>query len=144
VNNLRGDQSAREAESWARFETALGLVSRERWAEAGVLPGWSVKELLHHMAGWLDKCARNLGRLGRGEGEEPGYDDIDEVNARLAAEADAMTPEAVLAGLLEARERVLRAWASLPVVDAGAVEELAGETYEHYDEHALDLARFAQ
>ena len=34
------------------------------------------------------------------------------------------------------------AWAELPEVDSLAAEELAGETFEHYEEHVPDLERF--
>jgi hypothetical protein len=42
----------------------------------------------------------------------------------------------------EAAELVLSRWAELPRVDSLAAEELAGETFEHYEEHVRDLERF--
>ena len=143
MSDLRAEHARREAGAWERFEVALHRVPRERWEGSDVLPGWSVKELLWHMAGWLEKCGRNLERFGAGEPEEPGTGlSVDERNDRLAAEARDMTVDAVHDGLLAARKTVLERWQALPDVDARAVEELADETYEHYDEHRLDLERF--
>jgi uncharacterized damage-inducible protein DinB len=143
MTDLRTEHARRESESWTAFETALERIPRERWDGSEVVPGWTVKELLWHMAGWLDKCSGNLERFGRGEGEAPTDRTVDERNDELAAEARAMTVDAVHEGLLSARARVRRRWEALPAVDRRAIEELADETYEHYDEHREDLQRLA-
>jgi hypothetical protein len=44
---------------------------------------------------------------------------------------------------MSARELVVEGWDALPNVDERAVEELADETYDHYDEHRADLERFS-
>jgi uncharacterized damage-inducible protein DinB len=142
MSDLRTEHAAREAESWAAFETALSRIPRERWDETGILPGWSVKDLLWHMAGWMQKCARNLERFGRGEDELASEQTVDERNEELAAQARGMTVDAVYRGLMSARDLVREGWQALPNVDDRAVEELAGETYDHYDEHRADLVRF--
>ena len=143
MSDLRTEQAAREAESWAAFAAALERIPRERWGEEGVLPGWSVKELLWHMAGWLQKCARNLERFARGEDEPASEQTVDERNEELAAQAHGMTIDGVYRGLMSARELVVEGWNALPDVDERAVEELADETYDHYDEHRADLERFS-
>jgi uncharacterized damage-inducible protein DinB len=143
MSDLRTEQAAREAESWAAFAGALERIPRERWEEEGILPGWSVKELLWHMAGWLQKCARNLERFARGEDEPASEQSVDERNEELAAQAHGMTIDAVYRGLTSARELVVEGWNALPNVDERAVEELADETYDHYDEHRADLERFS-
>jgi len=143
MTDLRAEHAAREADSWAAFEAALRRIPRERWEEDGVLPGWSVRELLWHMAGWLQKCARNLERFARGEDEPTSEQTVDERNEELAAQAKGMTVDAVYRGLLSARDLVRQGWEALPNVDDRAVEELADETYDHYDEHRADLERFA-
>jgi hypothetical protein len=53
-----------------------------------------------------------------------------------------MNVEDVWSGVIEARELALARWAELPKVDPVAAEELAGETFEHYEEHVPDLQRF--
>jgi hypothetical protein len=141
--DLRAEAAGREAGSWAAFEAALERIPRDRWEDDGVLPGWSVKELMWHMAGWLQKCARNLERFARGEDEPASEQTVDERNEELAAQARQMSVDAVYRGLVSARDLVLEGWNALPDVDERAVEELAGETYDHYDEHRADLDRFS-
>ena len=67
MSDPRAEQAKLEADSWASFEAALEAIPRESWEDAGVLPGWSVKEMLWHMAGWLQKCARRLEEMPREE-----------------------------------------------------------------------------
>jgi hypothetical protein len=95
------------------------------------------------MAGWLQKCARNLERFARGEDEPASEQTVDERNEELAAQAHGMTIDGVYRGLMSARELVVDGWNALPNVDERAVEELADETYDHYDEHRADLERFS-
>ena len=142
MNDPRAEQAKLEADAWAAFEAALEAIPRTRWEDDGVLPGWSVKELLWHMAGWLQKCARRLEEMRtRGEAVRTGQT-VDERNDELAAQARSMTVDAVYRGLIDARALVREEWQALPVVDEQAISELADETYEHYDEHRADLERF--
>lgn len=143
MTDSRAEHAEREASAWAEFESALKRIARERWEEPGILPGWSTKELLWHMAGWLDKCAGRLDEMRTGSDATSTGRSVDERNDELAAQARGMTVDAVYRGLLMARDRVRSTWDSLPEVDALAVAELADETYEHYDEHRADLERFA-
>jgi uncharacterized damage-inducible protein DinB len=142
MSDQRADQAKREADSWASFEAALEAIPRERWEDDGVLPGWSVKELLWHMAGWLQKCARRLEEMRTGGDPLRTGQTVDERNDELAAQARDMTVDAVYRGLIDARALVLEEWVALPNVDERAISELADETYEHYDEHREDLERF--
>jgi hypothetical protein len=144
MSDPRAEAVAREAAAWEAFRASLDRVPRERWEEPGVLPGWTVKDLLWHVAGWLHTCAEDLEAMaaGRFVEEETTDDDTDARNAELAAESRDLSVDDVWAGVLEARELVLGRWAELPEVAAFAAEELASETYEHYEEHVPDLERF--
>jgi uncharacterized damage-inducible protein DinB len=145
MSDRRTELAAREAAAWARFEAALDRIPRDRWSDDGVLPGWTVKDLVWHVAGWLDRCGDEL--VGRREGtfvpQSETDEEVDARNAAFAAAAREMDTADVHTGLLLARERVQRGWESLPEIDDAAVESYAGETYEHYEEHVPDLERFA-
>jgi hypothetical protein len=145
MSDVRSEQAAREAAAWAVFERALGTVPRERWEETGVLEGWTAKEMLWHVAGWLDKCATRLEAMNGGAAGDAGPTTltVDERNAVFADAARGMDSDAVWTGLIAARERVRRAWDRLAEIDEAAIQELADETYEHYDEHRVDLERFS-
>jgi len=142
MSDPRAEQAKLEADSWASFEAALETIPRESWEDAGVLPGWSVKEMLWHMAGWLQKCARRLEEMRTGGEPVRTGQTVDERNDELAAQARTMTVDAVYRGLIGARALMIEEWQALPTVDEQAISELADETYEHYDEHRADLERF--
>lgn len=146
MSDVREEHAVREADGWAAFRVALDAIPRERWEEPGVLPGWSVKDVLWHVAGWLDACVETLDAIRDGRYEEEDWSDekTDARNAELAERARAMDVDEVWSGLQDARERVLRRWVELPELDDRAVEDFAGETHEHYQEHLPDLERFAR
>jgi uncharacterized damage-inducible protein DinB len=142
MSDRKTEHAKQEADAWAAFGAALDAIPRASWEDEGVLPGWSVKELLWHMAGWLQKCARRLEEMRTGREALQTGQTVDERNDELAAQARTMTVDAVYRGLLAARALVREEWDALPDVDERGISELADETYEHYDEHRTDLERF--
>jgi hypothetical protein len=145
MSDLRTDHTNREADTWAEFETALARVPLERWEEPGVVPDWTVKELVWHVAGWIDECSEHLEKIRAGSAqiEEDDDEDTDVRNAAFASQAREMTTDAVRAGLLASRELVRTRWSELPDVTDSAIEWFASETYQHYKEHLADLESFA-
>jgi uncharacterized protein (TIGR03083 family) len=141
----RAELADREVEVWAEFEAALAAIPEDRWELEGILPGWSVRDLVRHVAGWLEDCVRQLGRMREGTFEEPNDSPavVDAKNAAFAEEARAMTTSQVRSGLVSARELVREWWAVLPMIDDPAIEWFVGETFEHYEEHLPELRRFA-
>ena len=141
MDEPRSEHARREAEGWAAFEDALSRVPDDRLTAPGVLEGWTVKEMLHHVTGWIRECIVYLERMREGTFVEPEETDerVNARNAALADEAGSMDITAVRSGLDAARDVILRHWHELPVIDEAAVEWFAGETYEHYEEHLPDL-----
>lgn len=137
--------SDQEAERWLQFEAALQAVPRERWDEAGAVPGWTLKAIVRHVAGWLEDLVAHLGEMRDGTFVDPNESDeaIDARNARFAEQAVSMDADEVWNGLLTARAAALARWAELTMIDAAAVEWFVGETTEHYEEHLPDLRRVA-
>ena len=142
MSDPKTSQLKLEADSWAEFEGLLGHIARDRWEEPGVLDGWTLKEMLWHVGGWLRKCASNLEAFAAGREEQDSELTVDETNERLAAEARSMDSDAVWVAVVEARELVRKRFQELPDVDERAIQELADETYEHYPEHLPDLRAF--
>ena len=140
----REEHARREAEVWAEFEATLSRVPEERLNDPGVLDAtWSVKEMLHHITGWIRECSTHLEAMTAGTFVEP--EETDEItdarNAAFADEARGMDVAQVRAALDGARDEVLSRWAEVPEIDDTAIEWFAGETYEHYEEHLPDLQR---
>jgi hypothetical protein len=142
MSDRRTEFAKREAEAWATFDAELARIPRERWEETGVLDGWTLKEMLWHVAGWLERCANGFEATIRGEETSSDGLSVDERNVALADAARSMAPDAVWAGLLAARDRVLAGWERLPELDKRSAENFEGETFDHYPDHLADLAAF--
>jgi hypothetical protein len=65
------------------------------------------------------------------------------MNQDIADQSKAMAWAEVEAGAVSARDSVRAAIVALPQVDDVAEKWFADETFEHYDEHAEQIAAFA-
>lgn len=139
------DLLASESQGWRSFRTILDEVPLDRLEEPTLTPGgWSVRDLLVHVGGWLRACAEVLEGLRDGtwhpalaEPETPGS--VERVNAGHVALAQGMTPTEAGAWLGEARARARRALGSLDelVPEAWSWFEESGPM--HYAKHSHDL-----
>jgi hypothetical protein len=139
--------SARERQAWEAFRAAVDAIESARRETPGVhAEGWTVKDVLWHVAHWWDDLAGMLVGMRAGTYVEPPEDDkaTDAENARVLEESGRMTLGDVERGLGEARGRMLAAWAALPEVDAAAEQEFVWETIDHYEEHLPGLRAFAE
>jgi hypothetical protein len=140
----RDELLEREQASWSALEAAVGRVPVDRRAVDGVVPGWSVKDLLWHCAYWAGFCADTIEARAAGDLSDPwDHDDVywDAENDRVAQESKAMTWETVESSAAARRERARAALAK--AIDDVSVKWFVEETFEHYDEHAVEIARFA-
>ena len=53
MEDPRTEHARLEAEGWGEFEDALSRVPDDRLTAPGILEGWTVKEMLHHVTGWI-------------------------------------------------------------------------------------------
>ena len=155
-----------KAELLARIREARAALERtvDRLSEAQLTTpgagGWSAKDHLAHLAAWEGKIVAVM--EGRPAHEGLGLDEaayrgagIDEINARLH-ERDRNRPlPDVLAAFRQTHGRLLAALEALPEaeltrpyesVDAGDVlaDGIAGNTYEHYEEHQATIEALAK
>ena len=135
----RDELTRREAAAWAELRSAVGaLTPEQRAAPSATGEGWSVKDVLWHIAFWWDDLSRMLEELrDRGDFTEGVDDDAatDAMNAQVFEISRAMSLEDVVAGVGKARERLLAAWGAVPEVTEGAEQWFVWETLEHYEEH---------
>ena len=66
-----------------------------------------------------------------------------EPHAAIAQDGRALSWDQVVVEAAKGRERARAALSALPTLTDAAVEEFAGETFEHYEEHAAEIAAFA-
>ena len=135
----------REEASWGAFRAAVLGLPEGRRTELGVVPGWSVHNLVWHCGFWADDAAARLEALAGGGEPQPERPEPvwQAMNDRAAEESKEMSWEQVLEGAEAARRRVRAAISALPEGDASAEADFAEETFEHYDEHAAEVQRFA-
>jgi hypothetical protein len=140
----RDELLAREEVAWAEFVAEVGRVPAHLRGDGGVVPGWSVNDLVYHNGKWAGVAADKLGEVR--EGGKPG-DDPDEVwqgkNDLWAAESKKMIYEEAMSRALAERERARAALLALPEVTDEAASWFSEETFDHYQEHTEEISRFA-
>jgi len=140
---------AREAEAWAEFRAEVDrLTPEQREVPNANAEGWSVRDVLWHIAYWWNDLSRLVEEVNSGTAfVEPPEDDeaTNADNARVLAESRQMTIDAVERAVEAARARLLSAWSELTdPVDEGLERWFVWETIEHYEEHVEDARRSAE
>jgi hypothetical protein len=136
----KSDLIAKIEQGYVASRAVVEALPAERWKEA--LPsGWTLKEMVGHLAYWESSVPTFVAAARAGEAPED-CGDVDEQNAKAAAEARALTREEVLARWADAHQRVLDAANALTDderVSGRIVDKFDGETYGHYPDHFADL-----
>jgi hypothetical protein len=136
------DLAVREAATWEELEGAIGAIAPGRREVLAITAdGWTVKDVLWHVAHWWGHLTELLHTMREGTYEEPSEDDeaTDVENAQVLAESKRMGLDEVTAGVQEARRAMLAAWTVLPEVTEAAERWFVWETIEHYEEHLADV-----
>jgi hypothetical protein len=122
--------------------------------EPGVVGQWSVRDVLAHITRWEAELVRMLFQLK--QGRTPDYPtlsepDIDKINARFHKENLERPLDQVLADFHSVRKQTLRRlseYTEQELSEPGRypalkghplIEYIAGDTYEHDAEHALQI-----
>ena len=134
-----------EETAWADFVKEVGRVPEHRRGEEGVVPNWSVNDLVFHNGKWAGVAAEKLARIR--DAGSAGEEDPDEVwqdkNALWAAESKSMLYQEAMARALADREAAREALSALPEVTDEAASWFKEETFDHYQEHTEEVSRFA-
>jgi hypothetical protein len=140
----RQELLAREASSWEALMAAVARVPEDRRAEPGVVPGWSVADLVWHCGYWVDDAARRIEAIASGTPEPDDPEAVwQKTNDEVAAQSKTMSWDEVLARSETARDRIRAVLSSLSEIPPAAESEFVDETIEHYDEHSAEIERFA-
>jgi hypothetical protein len=137
-----------------RWEKTIAKLTPERLTESTLFSGWSVKDLIAHVGAWERTAAAVFAALLNNQ--DPGFlinqISLDELNAQFYAEHRDQPLDDVLAV-----EQAAYRW-FLNLVEGAAEADLfdadrfvwmngnpfadwvAANTYEHYDEHLVDLS----
>jgi Mycothiol maleylpyruvate isomerase N-terminal domain len=132
-----------EAAGWATLLDVFHGVPAHRFEEPGVTPeGWSPKDVMFHLAGWLDDCALVLGRIGDGtfeRGSEPDDGQTIDINRTWYEQSRSMDAEQVRRAFERSRDRASRAFGRLKEISPEAWEWFEESGPLHYAAHARDI-----
>ena len=120
---------------WAELHDLVDSLSDPLVVKPGYfVEGWSAKDVVGHIGGWLAEAGVVLERI-RFSTYRPEEIDIDAMNATFFdAMHDVAFPD-VHAQAVVARNRMLRAWRSLPEASPEADRWISKSGPEHYAEH---------
>jgi uncharacterized damage-inducible protein DinB len=144
VDPTSGELLAREARAYAAFEEAVAAVPADRREEPTLPDGWSVKDVLWHVAYWWRDGERSFREMRSGTYTDEDWtaEQTDATNARVLAESRSTSAAAVEAGIAAARAGVLEAFGQV-AGDPAADALFASETIDHYEEHLPALRGLA-
>lgn len=129
-----------EAEGWERLTGVLEALAPEVLERPGVnTEGWSLRDMMWHVAYWCADAARALGEIADGtfdrSAEPEGGAVVDAINDREVERSRRMSLAAVQQELHRARAAMLERFGALDVITAEAVEWFEESGPIHYAEH---------
>lgn len=137
-----------ERQAWDAFIALVDRVPPERRDVREVVPGWSVRDLVWHNAGWALFSAEELAKLDGRAFVDPfeGHDDetADLENAAQLERGRALTWDSMLSEVDAMRARAHGLWVGLGDLTLEAADWFAEETSVHYREHGEEIERFLE
>ena len=131
-------------QAWAVYRAAAMRFPTERMDERLGEDGWTIKQMLEHLAAWHDLTANRLITLINTGAIAPLDRDTDRFNATIARQAIGKSSGEVLKDLDATFNRLRRQLARLTDAqlefdDWWAAWVIGGNTYGHYEEHWADI-----
>lgn len=126
---------AEENRLWAELHELVDSLPQDKVAEPGYFDeGWSAKDLVAHIGSWLAEAGVVLERI-RAHTYRPEEIDVDAMNQTLYDSMHDVGFRDVRAQAITARNRMMRAWISLPESSTEAERWISKAGPEHYAEH---------
>ena len=126
---------AEEARLWGELHGLVDSLPLDEVEEPGYFQeGWSAKDLIGHIGSWCAEAGVVLERIRFGTYRADEID-IDAMNQTFFETLHDVPYHDVRVQALTARERMVRAWRSLPEPSAEADRWIAKAGPDHYAEH---------
>ena len=133
-------------EGWAAFDERVKALRTEQLTTRLGEGEWTRKQMLAHITTWHELTTDRLLRFGEA-GEPvglPGDEQEDAINARTARSSEGRTTGEIVIAMTDSHRRLRRAVASLTdeqlaAHDGWAAAVIAGNSFEHYEQHLPDL-----
>jgi Mycothiol maleylpyruvate isomerase N-terminal domain len=135
---------AEEDRLWTELHELVDSMPHDKVEQPGYfIEGWSAKDLVAHVGSWLAEAGVVLERIrvGTYRSEEI---DIDAMNGTFYRAMQDVAFADVRAQGIAARNRMLRAWRSLPEASLDADRWIAKAGPEHYAQHLPRLREWVR
>ena len=143
----REDLLRREAEAWGRIDGVVESLSAGELVRPGyTVEGWSVKDMMAHVAAWSNVAAGVLREISAGTwsghhaSDEPGG--TNQLNAEWFERGRELDVDRVRSEWHASRTRMLEAFGALDEITPDADEWFEESGPSHYAEHLPDLERW--
>jgi hypothetical protein len=141
--------------AYMALEVILASLDKTQYSIEGVIPGWSIKDVLAHIASWQHRLLRWLDAAVRNE--EPtisgpdSVEEMDALNAQFYLENKSLPLDAVLTDFHTSYRQIMDIVQAMPEADLLNPNRftwangrplwhlIAGDTYEHYREHMAQI-----
>jgi hypothetical protein len=135
---------AREDRLWNELHGLVGSLPENEVDKPGYFTeGWSAKDLVAHIGSWLAEAGVVLERIRAGT-YRPEEIDVDHMNESFYESMRDVAFADVRAQATAARNRMLRAWRSLPEGSSEADRWISKAGPEHYAEHIPRLHEWVE
>ncbi len=144
--------------SYTALEAILASLDKTQYFTEGVIPDWSIKDILAHISSWHHRLYQLLdAALYNQEPAISGPDNIeglDALNAQFYHENKSLPLDEVLADFRNTYQHILSIVQAMPEEDLlnphrfswtqgePLWKSIAGDTYEHYQEHILQIQQW--
>jgi hypothetical protein len=129
---------------WAELHDLVDSLPQDKVEEPGYFDeGWSAKDLVAHIGSWLAEAGVALERIRSGT-YRPEEIDIDAMNQTFYDSMHDVGFPDVRAQAIIARNRMMRAWISLPERSTEADRWISKAGPEHYADHLPRLREWVE
>ena len=141
--------------SYAALEELLASLDKTQYFTEGVIPGWSIKDILAHIASWHHRLLKWLDAAVHNEvpaiSGPDSVEEMDMLNAQFYQQNKALPLDAVLADFRTSYQHILGIVQAMPEEELLSPhrfawskgeplwQAIAGDTYEHYQEHIKQI-----
>ena len=137
----------------ALLDALVAGLGEAQMLEPALDDGWSVKDVLAHIAAWEQLCTSWLDAIARGETpERPEVQDVNGTNARFHEQARATPLADVVAESARSYQSIVEAVKRLPAADLAdekhfgwpTARVVSANTDDHYREHIAQIEAWLQ
>jgi hypothetical protein len=139
MTDRRRELMVEEDAAWLELDAIVDRLRPDLMTQPDLTPeGWSVKDLLAHLAAWMAEAACQLERIRGGTYRDEALD-VDAMNAEFFEANQDLPLGVVRAELHAARTRMLTELDAVPELTTDAEEWFVESGVRHYGEHLPQL-----